>query len=55
MNPRNGIVVAVILALVVIVVAWSKLRYAGSESFEQPQRWKEGEHPRLEQQAAKDG
>jgi hypothetical protein len=40
MTSRNRILTALILALVVAVAAWSKLRFVGREGYDAPQRWR---------------
>ena len=46
MITRNIIVVCLILAIVVVVAAWSKLRFVDDEDFK-PQRMRIEEHPAL--------
>jgi len=46
MITRNVLIVFFILALVVIVAAWSKLRFVDDEDFK-PQRWRLEDHPTL--------
>ena len=44
MLTRNFLVVLMILILVVVIAAWSKLRFVDEEDH-QPQRWRLEEHP----------
>lgn len=44
MLTRNFLVVLMILVLVVVIAAWSKLRFVDEEDH-QPQRWRLEEHP----------
>jgi len=44
MNPR--IVVSIVILIAVIgIAAWSKLRFAGHEGFDAPQRWRIEDYP----------
>jgi hypothetical protein len=43
-NRRNIAVVLAILSVVVVVTAWSKLRFVEEEDHE-PKRWRLQEHP----------
>jgi hypothetical protein len=40
MHKPNAPIVMFILVLIVAVAAWSKLRYASSPAFDEPQRWR---------------
>jgi hypothetical protein len=42
---RKGAVTLLILALVVGVAAWSKLRFVGRDGYQDPQRWRVEEYP----------
>ena len=44
MNRRPGVITLLILILVIVIAAWSKLRYI-REGYDEPQRWKINEHP----------
>ena len=46
MNRRPGLITLAILILVIVIAAWSKLRYL-REGYDEPQRWKINEHPAL--------
>ena len=48
MTSRKSIFVVTILALIVAVSAWSKLRFVDDDDFA-PQRWKVSEHPAFRQ------
>ena len=41
---RPSLITLVILILVIVIAAWSKLRFI-REGYDEPQRWKINEHP----------
>ncbi len=43
---RSAILTVVILALVGVIAAWSKLRFVDQEGYDAPQRWRIEAHPR---------
>jgi len=47
MNRRTAVITLSILILVVVIAAWSKLRYVGRDGYDDPQRWPITEHPTL--------
>ena len=47
MNRRTAMITLFILILVVVIAAWSRLRYVGQDGYDNPQRWPIGEHPTL--------
>ncbi len=49
MFAKQVAAVLLILSLIVITAAWSKLRYADEEDHE-PQRWRIEDHPAFQQQ-----
>lgn len=49
MFARKTTTILLILSLIVIIAAWSKLRLI-DESAHEPQRWQADEHPALKQQ-----
>jgi hypothetical protein len=49
MKGRDLRIVVFILVLVVGAAFWSRLRYMDREGYDQPLRWKLGEHPALQQ------
>jgi len=51
MNSRPGLITLVILILVIVVAAWSKLRFL-REGYGEPQRWKIEEHPAFQRDHA---
>ena len=54
MISRNFIVIFLLLALVVVIAAWSKLRFVDEEDHE-PQRWRLEEHPAFQESAPPPG
>ena len=51
MQKRSGWTTVVILVAVVTIAAWSRLRYSDREGYDDPGRWKVGEHPSLQKPA----
>ena len=49
MFAKQVAVILLILSLIVITAAWSKLRYVDGEDHE-PQRWRIEDHPAFQQQ-----
>jgi len=47
MNRRTAVITLSILILVVVIAAWSKLRYVGRDGYDAPQRVPIAEHPTL--------
>jgi hypothetical protein len=45
---RKAVLSLLILTLVVVVAAWSKLRFVGREGYDEPQRWRVQDYPGLQ-------
>ena len=45
MSKQQGVLAVMIILVVVIMAAWSKLRFSDRESFHAPQRWTLDQHP----------
>ena len=51
MLKPSGWTTVLILVAVVTLAAWSRLRYSDQEGYDNPGRWKVGEHPSLQESA----
>ncbi len=55
MSKRNALITFLLVALIIGIAAWSRLRYVDQEGYDEPQRVRADEHPAFRRQDGMSG